>query len=261
MGETEFVDYYKILEIDPNASQQEIKMKYLTLAKTHHPDKGGDEKVFQTITRAYECLSKKESRFDYDQIYLRVKTALELTDLNNISDISNMDFVRLRDEFINFSKKLSDIPKSDENVLIPHEKITPIDETDLKNNLENLKLEREMLDIENDNNQIQEYIKQNPNTNVSDLFQKMNVKHSTSMTIFDSDPSTLYGRWDSSSKDLVSFNDSHDNNLTFGEFAVDYNNINNLDPINDNRLNEDDLEKFLKLREKELDDLLKAKTN
>ena len=35
----DFIDYYKILEIDKNSSQLEIRQKYLILAFKYHPDK------------------------------------------------------------------------------------------------------------------------------------------------------------------------------------------------------------------------------
>ena len=47
MGEVDNEEYYKELELDKNASQDDIKKAYLRLAKLHHPDrKGGNaEKV------------------------------------------------------------------------------------------------------------------------------------------------------------------------------------------------------------------------
>lgn len=47
----------KILGIDPNADQTEIKSRYISLAKVHHPDKGGDAHEFSRIREAYEVLS------------------------------------------------------------------------------------------------------------------------------------------------------------------------------------------------------------
>jgi molecular chaperone DnaJ len=60
-------DYYTILGINKNASQEDIKKAYRKLAHQHHPDKGGDEKKFKEINEAYQILSNKEKREQYDR--------------------------------------------------------------------------------------------------------------------------------------------------------------------------------------------------
>ena len=61
-------DYYKILGVDKNASEEEIKKAYRHLAHQHHPDKvGGDEKKFKEINEAYQVLSDKKKREMYDR--------------------------------------------------------------------------------------------------------------------------------------------------------------------------------------------------
>ena len=40
-----------------DCSQDEIKRAYRTLARTHHPDRGGDANMFQQIHAAHEILS------------------------------------------------------------------------------------------------------------------------------------------------------------------------------------------------------------
>ncbi len=59
-------DYYKILGISENASEEEIKKAYRKLAHQYHPDKGGDEAKFKEINEAYQVLSNKEKRAQYD---------------------------------------------------------------------------------------------------------------------------------------------------------------------------------------------------
>lgn len=59
-------DYYEILGIEKSSSKEEIKKAYRNLAKTHHPDKGGDENLFKEITEAYEVLSDDVKRSKYD---------------------------------------------------------------------------------------------------------------------------------------------------------------------------------------------------
>ncbi|KAK0727003.1 hypothetical protein B0T26DRAFT_692629 [Lasiosphaeria miniovina] len=64
-------DFYKILGLDRQASDKEIKSAYRQLSKKYHPDKNpGDETAhdkFVEVSQAYEALIDKESRQIYDQ--------------------------------------------------------------------------------------------------------------------------------------------------------------------------------------------------
>lgn len=59
-------NYYELLEISKNATEDEIKKSYKLLAKKHHPDKGGDKETFQKIQEAYDTLSDKDKKQQYD---------------------------------------------------------------------------------------------------------------------------------------------------------------------------------------------------
>ncbi|MGG7037061.1 MAG: DnaJ C-terminal domain-containing protein [Flavobacterium sp.] len=67
----EFIDYYKILEIDKNATPEEIKKAYRKLARKWHPDLNPNDKEahkkFQQINEANEVLSDPEKRKKYDK--------------------------------------------------------------------------------------------------------------------------------------------------------------------------------------------------
>ena len=60
-------DYYKTLGVPRNATSEEIKKAFRKLARTHHPDAGGDEAKFKEINEAYEVLSDDKKRAMYDQ--------------------------------------------------------------------------------------------------------------------------------------------------------------------------------------------------
>jgi len=61
-------NYYDILGVEKGANDEEIKKAYRRLAHQHHPDKkGGDEAKFKEINEAYQVLSDKQKRSQYDQ--------------------------------------------------------------------------------------------------------------------------------------------------------------------------------------------------
>ena len=64
-------DYYKILGVEKNASESEIKKAYRKSAIKYHPDKNpGDKEAetkFKQAAEAYEVLGNSEKRAKYDQ--------------------------------------------------------------------------------------------------------------------------------------------------------------------------------------------------
>ncbi|KAK0469973.1 uncharacterized protein EV420DRAFT_1257249 [Desarmillaria tabescens] len=67
----EVVDYYQLLEVDENATADELKRSFRRLALVHHPDKNpndveGATKRFAAMQQAYEVLSDEQERAWYD---------------------------------------------------------------------------------------------------------------------------------------------------------------------------------------------------
>ena len=64
-------DYYEVLGVSKNASDDEIKKAYRKLAVKYHPDRNpGDKEAeakFKEINEAHEVLSDKQKRARYDQ--------------------------------------------------------------------------------------------------------------------------------------------------------------------------------------------------
>src|SRR5436309_9996530 len=64
-------DYYEVLGLKRDASDEEIKRAYRQLAREHHPDRNpGDKQAesrFKEVQEAYDILSNKEKRSQYDQ--------------------------------------------------------------------------------------------------------------------------------------------------------------------------------------------------
>lgn len=86
-------DYYEVLGVDRNASEEEIKKAYRKLAKKYHPDMNpGDkdaEKKFKEASEAYAVLSDAEKRRQYDQFG---HSAFDGTGGAGGFDFSGMDF-------------------------------------------------------------------------------------------------------------------------------------------------------------------------
>merc|ERR1711915_892624 len=63
-------DYYNILGVERNATEEEIKKGYRKMALKYHPDKNKDpgaEEKFKEVSEAYEVLSNKEKRAVFDR--------------------------------------------------------------------------------------------------------------------------------------------------------------------------------------------------
>ncbi len=69
-------DYYRVLQVSKDASQEDIKRAYRRLAREYHPDmRPGDkeaEEKLKEINEAYEVLGNPETRREYDQARTRV---------------------------------------------------------------------------------------------------------------------------------------------------------------------------------------------
>jgi len=67
----DFIDYYQVLGVNKNATEEEIKKAYRKLARKYHPDLNPNDKEankkFQQINEANEVLSDPEKRKKYDQ--------------------------------------------------------------------------------------------------------------------------------------------------------------------------------------------------
>lgn len=102
------MNYYKILEVDKDASSEVIEKAYKTLAKKYHPDlqesnmKQEAEEKLKLINEAYEILSNPDSRAKYDMTLQQ-------------NELSEKAFNRLSEENRNLYNELNNLKHNTNN--------------------------------------------------------------------------------------------------------------------------------------------------
>ena len=68
-----FIDYYSILQVDPQCSTKVLALAYRRLAGNYHPDhpETADPQRFADVIEAYRFLRRADKRSDYDALYAR----------------------------------------------------------------------------------------------------------------------------------------------------------------------------------------------
>jgi len=115
-------NFYQILGLSEKATKSEIKLSYKKLAQANHPDKHTKDdalfgEIFKNIQEAYEILSNKKKRKDYDNLinsYGFVRNSEISEDkpvdlkvaVNNVEDVKAInDLMEYLDNFPNFTSK------------------------------------------------------------------------------------------------------------------------------------------------------------
>lgn len=103
-------DYYEILGVPHNASQEEIKAAFNRLAFKYHPDRpGGDEKKFKEINEAFSVLSDPKSRAQYDAALSGVGAGgwegFDFSQFGFGRDFSDFDFGDIFSEIFGFTSQ------------------------------------------------------------------------------------------------------------------------------------------------------------
>lgn len=81
------IDYYRVLGLQKNASEKDIKLAFRKLARKFHPDVNQNDRhlknKFLQVNEAYEVLSNKKSRLDYDEFGEKWKHADQLRSMRS----------------------------------------------------------------------------------------------------------------------------------------------------------------------------------
>ena len=279
-----FVDYYKVLNIDIEATSTEIKNSYLKLAKKHHPDhsnNGGNTNLFQLICNAYECLYNKDKRKEYDLIYLK-RSFDELKDDNllkfkgEFNEFVSTNVKPLNKEKIDeiFSEIFKDTEESKEKKFNDSKLEKKFNDSELEKRLVDISLERETQDIETNDDSIKELLEKEREIDLNDIFEYKKSKINENSNIINKEVGTVDLLYFDKFGSFELFNNDENNREYISNTYSDISEINNLDgeskisyeklkewksnkkQSSDKKLSSDEIEEYIRIRKKEENNLL-----
>ncbi|MCS7299278.1 MAG: DnaJ domain-containing protein [Spirochaetia bacterium] len=114
MDESDFKDYYEILEVEYGAPVEKIKTNFRKLAKKYHPDVIGssDGSIdFKIILEAYKVLTDEKLRESYNKEYLTKKNKVVSKNSDAIKNVIDPSRVEYKLSLLNISKAGFDLSK------------------------------------------------------------------------------------------------------------------------------------------------------
>lgn len=129
-------NWYRILEISENATEQEIKAAYRRLAKKYHPDTHSNDKSyvdkFNDISAAYQILGDSKKRQEYDKGRGQQQESTQKRQKTTAAQQTAPDFnfdnmSKNFESFFGFNPETKDITKEDKVKM----KKNPLDTTDM----------------------------------------------------------------------------------------------------------------------------------
>ena len=62
------IDYYEVLDVQPDVSPDQLRQAYRQAAMRNHPDRGGTDEKMKAVNLAFEILTNPQQRADYDRL-------------------------------------------------------------------------------------------------------------------------------------------------------------------------------------------------
>jgi curved DNA-binding protein CbpA len=87
-GQPDFIDYYELMQISPNAEAETVHRVFRMLAARYHPDnpETGDQSKFVRLNEAYRVLSRSEMRAEYDaQLHARTFQPMSIFEMKEFA--------------------------------------------------------------------------------------------------------------------------------------------------------------------------------
>lgn len=185
----DFIDLYNILNVDSTAQNTDIKLSYLQLVKLNHPDHGGNSDLFLEITKAYEILSKKDLRKEYDLYYLK----------KNYEEFKEENIFQLKTDFKNFVMNNTKI-LNEETITKLHDEIfkekheikeSMIGEDEILKRINELNIERQNSNIDMLDDKLYNLINTNNDITLNDIFEYNSINNNSKNEIITKEIGTL----------------------------------------------------------------------
>ena len=84
------MDPYKVLGVDRNINENDLKKAYKSKAMKHHPDRGGDENKFKELNEAYDILKDPQKKAAYDRYGTADPNQMNSQNFNFKGDINDV---------------------------------------------------------------------------------------------------------------------------------------------------------------------------
>lgn len=92
MSDANFIDFYELLELSPQASAEAVELMFRALCHKHHPETGTHKNLEKTklLAHAFQMLGDSKRRAAYDRLHVQHRR--DTSELSNAADATSADF-------------------------------------------------------------------------------------------------------------------------------------------------------------------------